>query len=111
MLFIECVKNIRKCKKLTREEQNWLIKRGFLETAANLPKRIIKLPFLAIGMFFTLLMGAFEWLSDAMDLIQEFFNSIATKIETTVPTVELTKGQIRNIAIKELRENRFYKDL
>lgn len=111
MIFIEAVKNIRKCKKITRAEQNWLIKRGFLETIANFPKKIIKLPFLGIGMFFVLLTGAFEWLSDIMDLIQEFFYSIVTKIETTIPTVDLTKGQIRNIAFKELRENRFYKNL
>ena len=111
MIFFEVVKNIKKCKSITKKEQNKLITMGFFETILNFYKKVLAFPFSVIRLVVCGLTYFFEWLATVFDTIQAFFENIIRTIYNNLPTIYLTKGQARDKVLKELKENNFYKNL
>ena len=112
MIFFEVVKNIKKCKSITKKEQNKLITMGFFETILNFYKKVLVFPFSVIRLVVCGLTYFFDWLATVFDTIQAFFrDTIIRAINNNLPTIDLTKGQARDKVLKELKENNFYKNL
>ena len=106
MSMIRSIKIIRKSKVLTKEEKKWLIKRGIVETLVNKYKLLLKFPFIIISIVFCFISTVLEKISDFFYYyIGEPINGVVEFIDYKLPTISLTKGTIRDLIVKEIKDN------
>lgn len=104
--MIKSIKLINKSKVLTKEEKKWLIKRGIVETLINKYKLLLKFPFIIISVVFCFISSVLEKISDFFYYyIGEPIDSVVEFIDNRLPTISLTKGTIRDLIVKEIKDN------
>ena len=106
MSMIKSIKLINRSNVLTKEEKKWLIKRGIVETLVNKYKLLLKFPFIIISVVFCLISSILEKISDFFYYyIGEPIDRVVDFIDNRLPTISLTKGTIRDLIVKEIKDN------
>ncbi len=106
MSMIKSIKLINRSNVLTKEEKKWLIKRGIVETLVNKYKLLLKFPFIIISVVFCFISSILEKISDFFYYyIGEPIDGVVRFIDNRLPTISLTKGIIRDLIVKEIKDN------
>ena len=107
MKIVRTIKVINKSKVLNKREKRELISKGIIELIINTYKSIIKLPFTIIGLTLCIIGCIVNYIGEGIELVEQVFRSIVFWLDDKIPEINLTKGQVRDKMIAEIKGEKY----